>query len=171
MSEATLYRTPPWLELAKGEDLWLRTSPSKNLLLAGVGVGFALLIVGSVVVGAVGDVSTGRLVSAVMLALIVGLLASVYVLSERREYVLTSDRVITRAALPRRPRRDVPLTRVEDITIEQSAWERWIRVGRVRFEIDSQEPDVLFSFVQDPHFVFERATESLTSTPKGRPRS
>lgn len=171
MSDADRRRTPPWLELEPGEKLWLSAAPSKNLLLAGVGAGFTMLIVGSVIVGAVGNILTGRLISVVMLAVIVGLLAGLYALTERGEYAMTSDRVVARSVLPWRSYRAVPLTRVEEVTIEQSAWERWIQVGGVLFETDGQEPDVRFSFVEDPHFVFERATEGLTSTPERTPRS
>lgn len=164
MADADRPRAPPWLDLEPEEDLWLVATPSKNLLLAGVGVGFAVLIVGSVVVAVVGDIVTGRLLSAVMLAAIVVLLAWVYVLTERGAYVMTSDRVIVRPGLPWRSARTVPLARVADVAFEQSWWERWVHVGDVRFEIDGGEPALRFAFVEDPRFVFEGASERLAST-------
>lgn len=162
---------PPWLDLEPAEELWLLAAPSKNLLLAGVGGGFAALVVGSVVVAVVGDIVTGRLISAVMLAAIVVLLAWLYVLTERGGYAITSDRVIVRAVPPWRSHHAVPLASVEDVAFEQSWWERWVRVGDVRFETDGAQPDVRFAYVEDPQFVFERASARMASTPAAAPGS
>lgn len=154
---------PDWLDLGPDETVRLRTSPSKNLLLAGVGVGLVLLVVGSAFVGAQGDIATGRLVSAAMLVVLVGLLAGPYLVAERREYVLTSARAIDHAALPWRSRRSVSLDAVEEVTVEQRRWERWIGVGCVRFAVDGDEPDIRFAFVGNPTGVLERASAALAA--------
>lgn len=162
---------PDWLDLGPDETVRLRTSPSKNLLLAGVGLGFVLLVVGSAFVGAQGDIATGRLVSAAMLLILVGLVAVPYLMAERREYVLTTARAVDHAGLPWRSSRSLPLDAVAEVTFEQRWWERWIGVGCVRFATDSDEPDLRFAFVEDPTAVLERlpATVAATRAPEPTP--
>lgn len=163
MSEADRPRPPEWLRLEPDETVWLRATPSKNLLLAGVGVGFVLLVVGSVGVGVVGDLRTGRLLSASMLAVILGLLGGVFLLTERREYVLTSERAYRRVGLTSETVEDVALDRIRDVSLEQSTWQRWIGVGSLQFVAEDPDEDVRFAFVENPHHVFKRVTEYVES--------
>lgn len=155
---------PDWLDLGPDETVRLRTSPSKNLLLAGVGLGFALLVVGSAFVGAQGDIATGRLVSAAMLLVLVGLIAGPYLVSERREYVLTSARAVVYAGLPRPSSRSVTMDDVVEVTVEERWWERWIGVGCVRFVTAGDEPDLRFAYVENPTAVLERVPSTQVTT-------
>lgn len=152
------------MDLGPDETVQLRTSPSKNLLLAGVGVGFVMLVVGSAFVGAQGDIATGRFVSAAMLLVLVGLLAVPYLVAERREYVLTTAKAVDHAELPWRSSRSLPLDAVIEVTIQQRWWERWIGVGCVRFVAEGGEPDLRFAFVENPAAVLERVPAAVAAT-------
>lgn len=168
MSEADRPRPPEWLRLDPDETVWFRASPSKNLLLAGVGVGFVILVVGSVGVGVVGDLSTGRLLSAAMLAVIVGLLGGVSLLTERREYVLTNKHAYKRAGLTARTVENVDLDRISDVTLEQPMWQHWVGVGSLHFVTEGTDEDLRFAFVENPRHAFKRATEYVESAREGR---
>lgn len=147
---------PDWLELEDGERVWLRTRPSRNLVLAALTVGFVLLIAMSVFVGALGDLATGRVVSFVVLALIVALLVAAFLLTHSRRYVLTSDRVVTATGFRSKRVESVPVDRVTDVTVEQSAWQRPVSVGTVRFDA-GDDGTLRFGLVGHPATVYQRA--------------
>lgn len=168
MSEADRPRPPEWVRLDPDETVGLRASPSKNLLLAGVDVGFVILIVGSVGAGIVGDLRTGRLLSAAMLAVIVAVLGGAFLLTERREYVLTSKRAYKRTGLISRTVAGVELDEVRGVSLEQSAWQRWIGVGSLQFVTEGTDDDMRFTFIENPHHVFERVSEYVASEREGQ---
>lgn len=148
---------PAWLALDGDERLWLRASPSRNLVLAALAVGFVLLLVMSVAVSAMNDLGTGRAVSLSVLLLIVGLLLAAFVATKRAEYVITSDRVCAAIGLRSKRVETVPVERVRAVTVEQSTWQRLANVGTLRFVGDGEE--LTFSLVGNPRFVQEKAFE------------
>jgi uncharacterized membrane protein YdbT with pleckstrin-like domain len=154
MSDSRHVGTPEWLTLDPGETVHLRAAPSKNLLLAGIGGGMAMLVVVSVVVAALGDIATGRALSFAVLILVVAILGSIYLLVHRWEYAVTSDRICVARGLRSRETRAVPLDAVREVTLDQSRWQRLVNVGDLVIVTDQRT--LRFGSVEDPRRVYER---------------
>lgn len=148
---------PEWLTLEDDEQVWLRATPSTNLVLASLAVGFVLLLAMSVVVGFLADLATGRAMSFAVLVLIVALLGAAYVVIKRREYVLTSKRASIGVGLRSKRVSSVAIEDVRDVRVEQSGWQRWVDIGDLRFVAD--EGTVRFAFVDEPTDLYEYAVE------------
>lgn len=155
--------TPPeWVTLSSDERVWLVTSPSTNLVLASLGVGFVLLVVMSVGVGFTASLETGRVVSFVTLVGIVALLVGAYGLTSTREYVLTSDRALVGVGLRNKRISSVELEAVEDVEIRQGGWQRPLDVGCVRV-VTADGSAVEFRLVGSPADVareIQRVTDA-----------
>lgn len=147
-------RAPEWLSLAAGERVLLRAEPSKNLVLAALTAGFVLLLAMSVLVSALSDLRTGRAVSFAGLVAIVGLIVGAYLVVQRREYVLTDERVCVGVGLRDERVATVDLGDVEAVTVEQAVWHRPVDVGTLRFVTGDR--DLAFSFVETPHRLHEQ---------------
>lgn len=158
MSESTP-SPPTWLSLDDGERVWLRTTPSRNLVLAALTVGFVLLLGMSVVVSAMRDLGTGRAVSLTVLLGIVGLLVAAFTLTTRNEYVLTSDRVCAGIGLGSKRVETLPIEDVRDVTVEQSTWQRLASVGTLRFVANGD--DLRFRLVENPVYLQRQAFEAV----------
>lgn len=152
---------PGWLDAEPEERVWLHVTPSKSLVLVGVALGFVLLVVVSVIVGTLGDILVGRTLSAVMLVSLVGLLVGPFLLSERREYLLTDRRVVRRSALTRRDETELRVEAVDSVALEQSTWQQWVGVGDVRFVAGGGAPDLRFAHLDEPAQVFQQVSDRL----------
>lgn len=150
--------TPPeWLALDDGERVWLRASPSRNLVLAALATGFVALLAMSVAVSAMDDPGTGRAVSLAVLLSIVGLLLAAFLHIRRNEYVLTSERACAGTGLRSKRVRSVALADVRDVTVERSTWQQLVNVGTLRFVAD--EGDLRFALVEHPAHIHRRALQ------------
>lgn len=158
MSDARHVETPEWLTLSPDETVNFRARPSKNLLLAGVGTGMVLLILVSVVVAALGDIATGRVLS----FLVVAILAGIYALVHRWEYAVTSDRACVATGLRSQDCRSVNLDDVEEVRVDRSRWQRLVNVGDLSFV--TEEETLRFAFLHSPHRVQERVLTSMGAT-------
>lgn len=139
---------PDWLETRADEYVLLRASPSQNLVLASLILGVLAMMGMAVVVGFFTGVRTGRRVSFAVLVLVVVLLAGAFVVTKRREYVLTSQRVCSGVGLGDRRVTAYPLEQIHDVTIEQSGWQQLFNVGTIRFV--SADGGVAFRLVENP---------------------
>lgn len=139
---------PDWLEPQADEYVLLRASPSQNLVLASLIVGVVAMVVMAVVVGFFLGVRYGRLVSFAVLLLVVALIAGAFVVTKRREYVLTSQRVCAAVGLTDKRVTVYPLEGIHDVTIEQSGWQQLFNVGTIRFS--SGDGGVAFLLVENP---------------------
>lgn len=148
---------PEWLPLNDGERVWLRASPSRNLVLAALAAGFVLLLAMSMVVSAMNDLGTGRAVSLAVLLVIVGLLVAAFLVTRRNEYVLTSDRVCAGIGLGSKRVTWVDTEEVRDVTVEQSRWQQLVNVGTLRFVADSG--DLTFALVESPVHLQQQALQ------------
>lgn len=154
MGDSPHVGTPKWLTLVPGETVHLRAAPSKNLLLAGIGGGMALLVCVSVFVAALGDIVTGRILSFAVVVVVVAVLVSLYLFVHRREYAVTSDRVCVTRGFRSRNARAVSLDAVEEVTLDQSRWQRLVNVGDLVIVTDRRT--LRFDSVEDPRRVYER---------------
>lgn len=153
--------SPEWLTLAPDEQVRIRARPSKNLLLVTFVVGAVLLFALGVVAAVFTiDVETGRLVSLVVLVFVFVLTGSVYLLTRRREYVVTSQRVCEAVGLTSKEVTSVDADDVRDVAVEQSGWQARFDIGSLRFVTDDGTT-IRFAFVENPLAVYERALDSL----------
>lgn len=148
---------PAWLTLDDDERVWLRVSPSRNLVLAALGGGFALLLVMSVTVSAMRDIGTGRAVSLTVLVVIVGLLLAAFLFVRRNEYVLTDARACTGTGFGSKRVTSVDLTEVRDVTVEQSTWQQLVNVGTLQFVTDGS--DLTFALVENPAYLQQQVLQ------------
>lgn len=155
--------TPDWLTLDNDESVRVHARPSKNLLLGALVIGTALLLgVGVLAILADIDIMTGRLLSFVVLLVIVVMTGSVYLVTRRREYVVTSRRVCEAVGLTSKRVSAVDLDEVADVSVEQSDWQGWLNVGSLRFVTDDGNA-VRFALIENPQWVYERTLEVLES--------
>jgi uncharacterized membrane protein YdbT with pleckstrin-like domain len=140
--------SPEWLDLRPDERVVLQAAPSSNLVLVSLIAGVAMMLGMAVVVGFFTSVATGRRVSFVVLVGIVALIAGTFVLTKRREYVVTTARVCTAVGLTGERVTEYPIEHVRDVTVEQSGWQQLFNLGTLRFATDDE--DVRFSLVENP---------------------
>lgn len=152
MAEAS--SPPEWLALEDDEYVVVRTTPSSNLVLAGLLVGLGLMLVMAVVVGFFTSRATGRTVSFTVLLLIIGLIAATFLLTKRREYVVTDRRACAAVGFLDRDVSECSLSRVTDLAVEQSTWQQLFNVGTLRFETD--DGDLAFRLLEGPTGVQSR---------------
>lgn len=148
--------TPAWLTLEDQEQIWLKDRPSKNLLLATFVVGTVLLISLGVFAAVLPiDVGTGRTITAVVLLVVFVLTGGVYLVTRRREYVVTSQRVCEAVGLTSKEVTSIDLADLEDVAFEQSNWQTWLHIGSILF-VAGDETAIRFDFLEDPQWVYER---------------
>lgn len=148
---------PEWLALDDGERVWLRASPSRNLVLAALAAGFVLLLAMSVAVSAMNDLGTGRAVSFTVLLFIVGLLLAAFLLIRRNEYVVTNERVCVGIGFGSKRTTSVAIEDVRDVTVEQSGWQQLVSVGTLRFVAD--DGDLAFTLVENPSRLYQQVLQ------------
>lgn len=141
--------SPKWLDLRADEQVLLRAAPSSNLILASLITGVVLMLAMAVVVGFFTDISTGRQVSFAVLVGIVSLILGTFLVTKRREYVVTTKRVCTAVGLTNERVVECPLEGVRDVTVEQSDWQQLFNVGTLRFATEGGD-DVRFALVENP---------------------
>lgn len=154
---------PDWLSIRSNEEVWVRTAPSGNLVLGSLTIGFVLLLTTSIAIGFFTSVVTGRTLSIAVLSVILALLAATYLVINRREYVLTSQRVCVGVGLLSKDVRTVALDDVHDVSVDRSGWRGWLAVGNLRF-LTTDGTEIRFSFVDNPQVAYERALDSIEST-------
>lgn len=149
-----------WLSLEDGERVFLRMGPSTNLLLAGFGLAFVILILLSIAVGRVADLQTARSLSLVIIVLTVGTILLTFFTIVRHEYVLTDRRACVGVGLRSKDLDQVDVDRLQDVVVEQSRWQRWLRMGDVRFVTDG-ERTLTFAFVERPYTVYQEVLDRI----------
>lgn len=145
---------PDWLSLERSETVQVRAAPSKNLVLAGLAGGMGLIVAVSVVVAALGDITTGRILSFAVLVAVLALLAAIYLVVNRWEYAVTSDRVSAVRGLWSPTIRSVALADVQSVTLDQSGWQQLVHVGDLVFVTNDDE--LRFWAVENPGKVYEQ---------------
>lgn len=164
MAGSTSPPSPPdWLSLATDERMWIRTSPSGNLVLGSLAVGFVALMAMSIVVSFYTTQETGRALSFAVLLSILALLAATYFVINRREYVLTSRRAYAATGLAPRRVSSVDLEDVHGVALDQSGWRGLLNIGDLQFLTDEGD-EVRFALIDEPQWAYERALESIESS-------
>lgn len=148
---------PEWVTLADGERVWLRAEPSRNLVLAALTVGFALLLAMSVAVSAMTDLATGRAVSFTVLVVIVGLILAAFLVTRHRDYLLTSDRICVGVGFREKRTESLDAAEVRDVVVEQSTWQQLANVGTLRFVADGE--DLAWALIGNPAYLQQQALQ------------
>lgn len=157
---------PEWLSLEPDEHVVLRASPSRNLLLASLVVGFVVLTGMAILVTVGTDLATGRMAMFAVLLLVLAAIAGVFIWVEQREYVVTSRRVSVAVRLPSTRVSSIALDDVRDVTVDRSGWRGWIEVGDLQFRTD--DGTVLrFAAIENPRVAYQRVLESIESADRG----
>lgn len=160
MSERRHVPTPSWLSLSPSERMRLRASPSANLLLVIIVVGFVVLVAVSMVVAQFGTVRLGFRVSMGIIGFTMAGVAIGFLVIRGREYVLTTERACRAVGPTTKQVTTIDLDRVADIALEQPAWQRWMGVGTLEFVTHDGE-SLRFELVEEPQFVYENALDLL----------
>lgn len=156
--------------LNDGEHLIIDTHPHWWIF-AGVVTRLVLAIV-LAVVGAV-QFDSNTIVNYIGIALILftaGHLAWVYVVWRTTDFVLTSDRLVTRNGVLSRQTREIPLERINDISCHQTLFERIIHAGDLLVESGGERGQSTFPNVHEPFDVqntIYRAIEATNSSTTG----
>lgn len=148
---------PEWLVLEGDEQVLVRTTPSSNLVLASLVVGTVALFGMALVVSFLTTRQTGRLISLTVLLGIVGLLVAAFLITRRREYVLTSERVCAAVGFLDKEVTTVPVGRVGDVTVEQSWWQQLFQLGTLHFAAGGE--GVSFRLVENPATLQQRVLQ------------
>lgn len=141
--------------LNEGEEILLDTHPHWWMF-AGVVVRLVLAVVVAVVAVVKLD---GKAVNYVGIALIVAALINlgiVYLKWRTTDFVLTSDRLVTRSGILSRQSREIPLDRINDLACHQSLFERMIHSGDLMVESGGERGQQTFANAGDP-FVLQNA--------------
>ncbi|MEY2396907.1 MAG: hypothetical protein QOJ00_81 [Actinomycetota bacterium] len=149
-----------------GEELIIDTHPHWWVF-SGVGLRLVLAIVIAVI--AATKIHDQPVVNFVGIALILAAvvnLAIVYVKWRTTDFVLTSDRLVTRSGVLSRQTREIPLERINDLACHQSLFERVIHAGDLMIESAGERGQEVFPNVADPFAVqnlIHRAMEGATA--------
>jgi uncharacterized membrane protein YdbT with pleckstrin-like domain len=154
--------------LNDGEEVIIDTHPHWWIF-AGVVARLVLAIV-IAVAGAIAF-DGNAVVNYIGIALILftaGNLAWVYIKWRTTDFVLTTDRLVTRSGIFSRQTREIPLERINDLACHQSLFERLIHAGDLMIESAGERGQETFSNVADPFGVqntIHRAMEGAATSP------
>jgi len=139
----------PRSQLNTGESIVLDLRPhwwyfSKPILalLAAIAIGIIALAA---------DAPSGvDIVAGVLILLALGWLGFTYVVWATTNFVVTSDRLISRSGVFTRQGIEIPLERINTVFFRQNLWERFIRSGDLEIESASEQGSSKFSDIRRP---------------------
>lgn len=150
--------------LNDGESLIIDTHPHWWIF-AGVATRLVLAIV--VAVAGAMQFDSNAIVNYIGIALILftaGHLAWAYVVWRTTDFVLTSDRLVTRHGVFSRQSREIPLERINDIACHQTLFERLIHAGDLLVESGGERGQSTFPNVHEPFEVQNTIYRAIEAT-------
>ncbi len=143
--------------LHEGEEIVLDRRPHKITLAVPALVGFVAcvaLIVRALALDGDGIVAIIATWLPVAVVLFAGFwFVTRWMLWRTTHFVLTTDRLIYRSGVMSKNGREIPLERINDISFNQTIWERMIRAGDLLVESGGEHGQQRFSNVKDPFDV------------------
>lgn len=113
-----------------------------------------LALLGAIVVGVLAlafDAPGGvNIVVGILILLALGWLGVTYVLWATTNFVVTTDRLISRSGVLTRQGIEIPLERINTVFFRQNLWERFIRSGDLEIESASEQGSSHFSNIRRP---------------------
>lgn len=89
-------------------------------------------------------------------------------------YILTNHRLMTRDGLISRKGRDMPLTRVNDVSFSMSVWERLMRYGTLSVQSASEQEAIVLKKVPRPEWfqaeIYKRVNDAHRPEAPSGPR-
>lgn len=158
MTEPQTVRTPSWMILDPDERVVLRTSPSTNLLMAGIVVGFFFIVFVSLPFVVVGAVNAGRQSTFAAIGLVLLTVLLLFFWINNREYAVTTKRISVASGLISKDVRSIDIEEVNQIELEQDRWHRLLSVGTLQF-VAGSDSYLTFSLVESPQFIYEQALD------------
>lgn len=120
---------------------WYFAKPILALLLA-IAVGILALAF---------DAPSGvNIVAGILILLALGWTAFTYVVWATTNFVVTTDRLISRSGVLTRQGIEIPLERINTVFFRQNLWERFIRSGDLEIESASEQGSSKFSNIRRP---------------------
>ncbi len=139
--------------LNHGEELVLDLRPHWWFLLPQVSVVVVAIAFGIVSVTALEDQEWVRYVAAVFLLGAVGWFAARYAVWSTTNFVLTSDRLVSRKGVLAKSGIEIPLERINTVFFRQSIFERMIGSGDLTIESAGERGSENFSNIRKPDMV------------------
>jgi uncharacterized membrane protein YdbT with pleckstrin-like domain len=138
--------------LNEGEDVVLDLRPHWWVLVKPVALVVVLVPALFVVAAKIdNDVPTYAMAALLLFALLRLLVA--YLRWATTNFVVTTDRIVHRAGVLAKSGREIPLERLNDITVNQSIFERLIGAGDLMIESDGERGQSHFTDVRRPFVV------------------
>lgn len=139
------------MELHTGETILFQGHPSWRAALLFFVKGFIGAAAVGLILGLAVSTWAGIIAAAVMVGLTI--FASIVVRSST-EYVITDERLHIRRGLISKTIQETRLSRVQDVTVTQSAGERLLGIGRADFDTASGDSkDFVFAGIEKPDTV------------------
>jgi uncharacterized membrane protein YdbT with pleckstrin-like domain len=135
--------------LNEGEDVLIDSHPHWWIF-AGVVFRLVVAIVVSIAIVVQFDGKTVNYIGIALIAVAVLNLLVVYLKWRTTDFVLTTDRLVTRRGIFSRDSREIPLDRVNDLTCHQSLFERVIGAGDLMIESGGERGQEVFSNFGNP---------------------
>lgn len=139
----------PRSQLNTGEDVVLDLRPhwwyfAKQVvaLLAAIAIGVAAL--------ALGAPDGVDIIAGVLILLALVWLGIAYIVWATTNFVVTTDRLISRSGVFTRQGIEIPLERINTVFFRQNLWERFIRSGDLEIESASEQGSSKFSDIRRP---------------------
>ncbi len=139
----------PRNELSNGEEVVLDLRPHWWYFARPVLALVAAMAVGILALAL--DVPDGvSIVAGILILLALGWLGFTYVVWATTNFVVTTDRLISRSGVLTRQGIEIPLERVNTVFFRQNLWERFIRSGDLEIESASEQGSSKFSDIRRP---------------------
>jgi uncharacterized membrane protein YdbT with pleckstrin-like domain len=135
--------------LNEGEEVLVDTHPHWWMF-AGVVTRLILAIAIAITIVAKFDGKAVNYIGIALIALAALNLVVVYLRWTTTEFVLTSDRLVTRTGVLSRQSREIPLERIMDLACHQSLFERIIHAGDLLIESGGERGQETFPNIGEP---------------------
>lgn len=140
------------MDLHDGETILFQGHPSWRAALLFFGKGLLGAAGAGAVAWLIWDQLTGILIGIAIFALVV---VAGLVIRQATEYVITDERLHIRTGLLSRKIQETRLSRVQDVTVTQSAFARLLGIGRADFDTAAADSanDFVFAGIEKPDRV------------------
>lgn len=139
----------PRSELNTGEEVVLDLRPhwwyfSRQILtlVVAMAIGVAALVLGAP--------DSASMIVGIVILLVLVWLGSSYVVWATTNFVVTTDRLISRSGVLTRQGVEIPLERINTVFFRQNLWERFIRSGDLEIESASEQGSSEFNNIRRP---------------------
>lgn len=102
--------------------------------------------------GATGDIMTWVALGAALIALVI-LVVRPFIFWWRTQYVFTNRRIIIRTGVIARKGRDMPLSKVNDVSFDNTIWDRMFNCGTLMIQSAAEQGQLVIRNIPDVEMV------------------